>query len=107
MYSLGIIFFEMCFLFRTQMERVQILSSLRQPSISFPPAWKPDFRPKQRKLIEVLLQHDPEKRPTAHELLTDDELMPQPEKIHAYTQEAIAGACAPCLLWSTCRSMLM
>lgn len=37
LYSLGIIFFEMCYRpMSTGMERVKILSSLRQPNIDFP-----------------------------------------------------------------------
>ncbi|EAL17471.1 hypothetical protein CNBM1630 [Cryptococcus deneoformans B-3501A] len=55
MYSLGIIFFEMCYPFKTTMERVHILTAVRQPT------------------------HDPAARFKATELLRSP-LLPTPEK---------------------------
>ena len=36
MYSLGVIFFEMCFRFKTGMERIHILQALRRETVTFP-----------------------------------------------------------------------
>ncbi|KIY32862.1 PEK/GCN2 protein kinase [Cryptococcus gattii E566] len=55
MYSLGIIFFEMCYPFKTAMERIHILTAVRQPT------------------------HDPAARFKATELLRSP-LLPTPEK---------------------------
>ncbi|KAL0241915.1 hypothetical protein I308_106089 [Cryptococcus tetragattii IND107] len=79
MYSLGIIFFEMCYPFKTAMERVHILTAVRQPSISFPPGWGSNHKPNEREIIQRLLAHDPAARFKATELLRSP-LLPTPEK---------------------------
>ncbi|KAJ3517042.1 hypothetical protein NLJ89_g752 [Agrocybe chaxingu] len=67
MYSLGIVFFEMNFKFNTGVERIVVLEDLRKPPIIFPSGWDPT-RTRQKDIITWLLQHDPQKRPTAFEL---------------------------------------
>ncbi|WWC65005.1 uncharacterized protein I303_107619 [Kwoniella dejecticola CBS 10117] len=79
MYSLGIIFFEMCFPFKTSMERAHIINSIRQPSITFPPAWPTTHKVNEKAIITRLLAHDPSKRFSATELLRSP-LLPSPEK---------------------------
>lgn len=79
MYSLGIIFFEMCYPFKTAMERVHILTAVRQPSISFPPGWGPNHKSNEKEIIRRLLAHDPAARFKATELLRSP-LLPTPEK---------------------------
>jgi len=74
MFSLGIIFFEMLHEpFCTTQERLEVLRDLgttgRVPN-SFPKTYE-----KEAKLIEMLLDKDPNKRPSAKELLESD-LMP-------------------------------
>lgn len=91
MYSLGVIFFEMCFAFKTNMERVYILNALRQPSITFPPAWPKDNKVEQREIVEWLLRHDPSTRPSAQQLLASP-LLPAREKQKEFYDGAIAGA---------------
>jgi len=90
MYSLGVIFFEMCFAFKTNMERVYILNAIRQPSITFPPAWPADVKPNQREIVEWLLRHDPAMRPRAEQLLASP-LLPAREKQKEFYDAAIAG----------------
>ncbi|KAI9637172.1 kinase-like domain-containing protein [Dioszegia hungarica] len=92
MYSLGVIFFEMCFHFDTQMERAQILTAIRLPSVTFPPTWveKAD----QKKIVTMLLQHDPAMRPTAGQLLRDP-LLPNPERDQQKYDEAITEVSNP------------
>ncbi|KAF5321443.1 hypothetical protein D9619_000083 [Psilocybe cf. subviscida] len=68
MYSLGIVFFEMNFRFYTGSERIAALEDLRKPSIIFPPTWEVS-------LITWLLQHEPDKRPSAFEL-SNSSLLP-------------------------------
>lgn len=76
-YSLGIIFFEMCFPpLQTGMERIKVLSSLRSKEIVIPPEGKEIMNDTQINIIQWLLNHDPSKRPTSHELLTSDHLPP-------------------------------
>ncbi|PPQ64064.1 hypothetical protein CVT24_008877 [Panaeolus cyanescens] len=67
MYSLGIVFFEMNYFFSTGSERIAVLEDLRRPSIIFPLSWD-THRTRQRDIITWLLQHEPDKRPTALEL---------------------------------------
>ncbi|KAK9467436.1 kinase-like domain-containing protein [Lipomyces arxii] len=73
MYSLGIIFFEMCYPLRTGMERVQVLLNLRKPNIKFPQDF-PSDKTGELKIIGRLLNHRPDERPSAGELLQSAEL---------------------------------
>ncbi|KAG8734893.1 hypothetical protein FRC12_018300 [Ceratobasidium sp. 428] len=84
--SLGIVFFELNFPFATGSERVAVLQRLRLPTIEFPRAWPPS-RHHQRKVIELLLEHDPEKRPSALQLSRSEYL---PETLEdEYVKEAL------------------
>ncbi|KAG9101505.1 hypothetical protein FRC06_002969, partial [Ceratobasidium sp. 370] len=86
LYSLGIVFFELNFSFHTGSERVAVLLRLRQPSIEFPSTW-PESRHRQRKIIEMLLEHDPEKRPSALQLSRSEYI---PETLEdEYVKEAL------------------
>ncbi|EAL68916.1 hypothetical protein DDB_G0276829 [Dictyostelium discoideum AX4] len=67
MYSLGIIFFEMCFQFQTQMERSNILRDLRD-NLKFPPGFE-STKPDQTQIIRSLLSRDPTQRPSTKQLL--------------------------------------
>lgn len=75
-YSLGIIFFEMCYKpLTTNMERIKILTGLRKKEIILPE----DFAPrntKQKFLVTWLLNHDISKRPTSQELLQSEHVPP-------------------------------
>ncbi|WVQ95416.1 hypothetical protein IAU59_002513 [Kwoniella sp. CBS 9459] len=79
MYSLGIIFFEMCYPFKTAMERVHILNAVRQPTITFPAGWPDNHKSDERKIVCKLLSHDPNQRFTATGLLRSP-LLPSPGK---------------------------
>ena len=41
MYSLGIVFFEMNYPFKTGAERINVLGNLREPEVFFPDDWDP------------------------------------------------------------------
>lgn len=69
MYSLGIIFFEMCYPLATGMERAQILNNLRLVTVDFPSNFVDSKFKTEKKIIRLLLDHNPKKRPTATELL--------------------------------------
>lgn len=69
MYSLGIIFFEMCYSLATGMERAQKINNLRLESIKFPPDFSESKNRLETKIIKLLLDHNPSKRPSASELL--------------------------------------
>lgn len=69
MYSLGIIFFEMIYSFSTGMERVNVLRGLRKKDIEFPKDFDKNNMKIEAKIVRSLLDHDPEKRPSASELL--------------------------------------
>ena len=90
MYSLGIIVFEMCYQFKTAMERVQSLTAIRQSSVTFPTAWPVGAKSNQREIINWLLRHDPTGRPQAEQLLAS-QLLPSSEKQKEYYDTAIAG----------------
>ncbi|KAK6465929.1 eIF2-alpha Serine/threonine-protein kinase [Scheffersomyces coipomensis] len=69
MYSLGIIFFEMCYSLATGMERARTLNDLRLKSMEFPSNFTESKYKTEKKIITSLLDHDPKKRPGALELL--------------------------------------
>ncbi|KZT06721.1 Serine/threonine-protein kinase [Laetiporus sulphureus 93-53] len=78
MYSLGIVFFEMNYMFTTGSERITVLEDLRKTGIFFPPSWDPN-RARQRQIITWLLQHNPNDRPSALELSQSSLLPPRLE----------------------------
>lgn len=69
MYSLGIIFFEMCYPLSTGMERAQKLNNLRLVTVEFPNDFTDSKHRLEKKIIRILLDHDPKERPSAAELL--------------------------------------
>lgn len=96
MYSLGIIFFEMCYQLGTGMERVMILNDLRLVDVKFPN----DFDPRklnERKIIRQLLTHDPHERPGASELLQSG-LIPV-EHQDVIIKEALKSLADPASPW--------
>lgn len=79
-YSIGIIFFEMCHEpFATGMERYNVLTALRSPDVIIPSSVLrcPEFEQKS----QIIRWHDQNQRPSAKELL-DSDLMP-PKHIEA------------------------
>jgi translation initiation factor 2-alpha kinase 4 len=71
MYSLGIIFFEMCYQFGTLMERIEVLNDLRD-NCKLPEALNSPARQTQRTMVDWLVSHDPNERPSCLELLQSD-----------------------------------
>ena len=69
MYSLGIIFFEMCHPLKTGMERGELLSALRSEKHTLPEEFREPEKSKQGLIIESLLRHKPSERPTSSVLL--------------------------------------
>lgn len=69
MYSLGVIFFEMCYPLRTAMERVKKINNLRLVTIDFPVDFTESKFKFEKKIIRLLLDHEPRKRPSASEIL--------------------------------------
>ncbi|KAL4071177.1 kinase-like domain-containing protein [Scleroderma yunnanense] len=78
MYSLGIVFFEMNYMFSTGSERIAVIEDLRKPEVYFPQDWSP-HRTRQKQIITWLLRHDPGERPTALELSQSSFLPPRME----------------------------
>ncbi|GET03001.1 serine/threonine-protein kinase [Rhizophagus clarus] len=74
-YSLGIIFFEICCKFSTEMERRMTIMNLRKPEIIFPTEFITTKNQNKIKLIKWCLQHNAKNRPTALEILKS-ELLP-------------------------------
>jgi len=85
MYSLGICFFEMWYVFSTGHERVIVLRNLREKG-QFPVDFERNHS-RQAKLISWLTEKDPAKRPSAQELL-QSELMP-PKMEDEYIKNSI------------------
>ncbi|KAI9320676.1 kinase-like domain-containing protein [Dichotomocladium elegans] len=90
MFSLGIIFFEMCYRFETGMQRAIVLQELRVGKF-------PDDFPKeyvnQRKIIERLISPQPKDRPNSFELLRSDLLPPKLED--EYIKECVRTIANP------------
>ena len=69
MYSLGIIFFEMCHSLKTGMERDQVLRALRSKDHNLPADFQKSDKAVQGEIIEMLISHKPSERPSTSELL--------------------------------------
>ncbi|KAJ2880081.1 eukaryotic translation initiation factor 2-alpha kinase [Coemansia asiatica] len=96
MYSLGIIFFEMCYPLNTGMERASVLHNLRKPEIEFPADFPVERMQLQYRIIRRLLNHTPRLRPSSTELLESDLLPPRVEDEHMReTIRAIANPSQP------------
>lgn len=79
MYSLGIIFFEMCYRPIVGMERAQVLESLRRKEPLLPTDFDVKSEPVQANIILSLLNHSPKERPSSSELLHNGKLPVQME----------------------------
>lgn len=71
-YSLGIIYFEMLYPFKTGHERVITLQDLRQKAITMPNDVEKHLDRGDIELIKLLLTHDVATRPTSEKLLTSN-----------------------------------
>ena len=69
MYSLGIIFFEMCHPLRTSMERGQVLGAMRMENHALPNDFRSPDKYVQGRIIESLIRHKPGERPSSTDLL--------------------------------------
>ncbi|KAJ4353741.1 eukaryotic translation initiation factor 2-alpha kinase [Didymosphaeria variabile] len=69
MYSMGIIFFEMCYPLNTGMERDQVLRQLRERKHTLPPEFETQEKSLQGNIITSLISHRPSERPSCAELL--------------------------------------
>lgn len=69
MYSLGIIFFEMCHHLKTAMERDQVIRQLREKQHTLPPDFQTPEKALQGSIIDSLISHRPSERPSSAELL--------------------------------------
>ncbi|KAH8550420.1 kinase-like domain-containing protein [Umbelopsis sp. PMI_123] len=76
MFSLGIIFFEMCYPLQTGMQRAMVLQDLRNGK--FPDDFNPSYV-NQKKIIQMLTSSQPKDRPNSFELLRSDLLPPKLE----------------------------
>ncbi|KAJ1894330.1 eukaryotic translation initiation factor 2-alpha kinase, partial [Coemansia sp. IMI 209127] len=94
MYSLGIIFFEMCYPLKTGMERATVLHNLRKPEIVFPEDFSVDRMQLQYQIIKRLLSHNPRLRPSSAELLESGLLPPKMEE-DEYIRETIKTIANP------------
>ncbi|KAK7504545.1 hypothetical protein BaRGS_00004031 [Batillaria attramentaria] len=85
MYSLGVILFEMCRLFKTGMERVKTLEGLREGKMpeEFVSKWK-----HQAEAVQRLTHSNPSDRPTTHDLL-NSHLFLTPEQMIKVLQETV------------------
>lgn len=80
MYSLGIIFFEMCHPIHTGMERDHTLRAIRQKVHELPETFNVPEKAVQGQIITSLVSHIPSERPSAHELLRSGKIPLQAEE---------------------------
>jgi translation initiation factor 2-alpha kinase 4 len=69
MYSLGIIFFEMCYPFKTAMERDHTIRGLREKEHALPDPFQAPEKALEGSIINSLISHRPSDRPSCPELL--------------------------------------
>lgn len=91
MFALGVILFEMCFPFQTVAERWKWLEALNKDASELPPRFAEEKYKVQGRIVRMLLDQDPERRPSAKDLLLDPEV-PEPleeEKQQRFIQRLI------------------
>ena len=69
MYSMGIIFFEMCYPLKTAMERDHVVRKLRERKHELPTEFESPEKLLQGSIITSLISHKPSERPSCAELL--------------------------------------
>ncbi|RCH86413.1 hypothetical protein CU097_007390 [Rhizopus azygosporus] len=90
MFSLGVIFFEMCYQFSTGMQRAVVLNELRNGK--FPEDFPTSYI-NQKRIITMLLSPQPKDRPNSFELLRSDLLPPKLED--EYIKECVRTIANP------------
>jgi serine/threonine protein kinase len=81
-YSLGIMFYEMCFPFSTNMERIHVIQNLRQKEIIINESTSLAEKSKiQISIIKSMLNHDPSQRPTAKDLIINENIPRKADEI--------------------------
>ena len=80
-YSLGIVFYEMCFPFSTIMERISVLQKLRQKDAEIKSHVVDEKKEIQLSLIKLMLDHDPSIRPSAKQLLLNESIPRKADEI--------------------------
>lgn len=93
MYSLGIILFEMCYPPIVGMERVHVLTELRQRQPTFPADFNVVERSVQAEIILSLVNHNPKDRLSSSELLQSGKLPVQMES--ETIRQTLAGLSDP------------
>ena len=93
MYSLGVIFFEMCYKPIVGMERAQVVEGLRKKKVILPLDFDTTGKAVQADIILSLLNHSPKERPTSTELLQSGKLPVQMES--ETIRQTLAGLSDP------------
>ncbi|KAF6777423.1 hypothetical protein AHF37_03595 [Paragonimus kellicotti] len=89
-YSLGVILFEMFYrAMPIVMERVAILTELRKEQIIFPIDWDTKKLSNQTRLIRSMLQHDPDRRISASDLLVSPFVPPLKSTEAAFRKQLV------------------
>ncbi|KAF9776613.1 hypothetical protein IL306_005159 [Fusarium sp. DS 682] len=95
MYSLGIIFFEMCYPPMMGMQKADVLGQLRRPKPVLPSDFKPTDKA-QADIVLSLVNHNPKERPSSTELLNNEELPIQIESVKGrHTLAILANPSSP------------
>lgn len=93
MFALGVMFFEMCFPFKTGAERVGWMQTINRGDATLPDRFNTEEYKVQGRIIKSLISHDQDQRPAAKELLLDPEI-PEPleeEKEQRFVQRLMHG----------------
>ncbi|XP_064630164.1 eukaryotic translation initiation factor 2-alpha kinase 3-like [Lineus longissimus] len=93
-YSLGLIFLELFYPFSTQMERIMVLSDAKK--LKFPERFQREL-PEECKFVELLLSKEPDKRPSAkeilcHKMLVDFQPTPKLQRSRTRTISSSSGS---------------
>lgn len=79
MYSLGIMLFEMCYPLTTGMERMQVLTGIREKEHKLPESFNAPDKALQAEVITSLITHRPSERPSSTQLVQSDKIPLQVE----------------------------
>lgn len=95
MYSLGIIFFEMCYLPMMGMQKADVIGKVRMPKPILPPDFKPADKI-QTDIVLSLVHHNPNQRPTSNELLQSGKMpIPMENETIRRTLAGLADSSSP------------